>query len=218
MKCGNYLSRMFVDKNSQCYQAVAVHFYPDVLKKVYGDKVPEFLKTSNGEYRSSPMQKVQVNEFLDQCMNSIYSYFKNSQIVTQEMLEVKLKEVILLLLQTDNRDNILTIFQNLFSPRAFSFKEIIDAHLYEDTSIDELSQLCSMSSSTFKREFQKQYQDSPAKYIRRKKLERAGELLIASEMTLTEIAMDIGFNDSSVFSKAFKAFYNKTPSEYRANP
>ncbi|RIV36691.1 hypothetical protein D2V08_01535 [Flagellimonas lutimaris] len=47
MKCGNYLSSMPKAKNSDNYKAVAVHFHPDVLIKIYENKLPSFLKQKN---------------------------------------------------------------------------------------------------------------------------------------------------------------------------
>lgn len=69
--------------------------------------------------------------------------------------------------------------------------------------------------SSFKREFAKLYNDSPANYIKTKKLEKAAELLLVSDQRITEIAFDCGFNDLANFTKSFNDKYNTTPTNYR---
>jgi AraC-like DNA-binding protein len=77
--------------------------------------------------------------------------------------------------------------------------------------------MTNLSLSSFKREFKKNYNDSPANYIRNKKLEKAADLLLISEERITDIAFDCGFNDLANFSTLFHDKFNCTPSAYRLN-
>jgi AraC family transcriptional regulator, exoenzyme S synthesis regulatory protein ExsA len=72
-----------------------------------------------------------------------------------------------------------------------------------------------MSVSTFKRTFQSLFQDTPANYIKMKRLERAKELLGMSTLTVSEIAFQTCFHDVAHFSRSFKATYHCSPSAYR---
>ncbi len=56
---------------------------------------------------------------------------------------------------------------------------------------------------------------STTEYIRKIRLEKAKEYLEKSDMTLTEICYDVGFNPGSYFSKCFKEMYGVNPSEYK---
>ena len=98
---------------------------------------------------------------------------------------LKLKEVILLLSQTEDQANIQQVLAGLFSPTTYSFQEVIDAHLYSDISIEELAQLTSLSLSSFKREFKRIYNDSPGNYLRNKKLDKAAGLLQFTDQRIT---------------------------------
>lgn len=49
MKCGNYIAKMLPSGTSKRYQAVAVRFHPDVLKKIYENDLPKFL-TDEGKH------------------------------------------------------------------------------------------------------------------------------------------------------------------------
>ncbi|WP_278021379.1 helix-turn-helix domain-containing protein [Flavobacterium ginsengisoli] len=72
-----------------------------------------------------------------------------------------------------------------------------------------------MSVSSFKREFAKIYNDTPANYIKVKKLEKATQLLQVSDQRITEIAFDCGFNDLANFTKSFTSKYNISPTNFR---
>jgi len=215
MKCGNYLSQMFASESSKTYQAVAVHFYPEILKKVYENKIPDFLKEKKESSRNTGMEKINNELLINKYIEGILFYFENPSLVNEEILILKLKEIILLLNQTKNAPAIHSILSNLFNPTTYTFREIINSHLYSNLSLTELSELTNMSLSTFKREFKKVYKCSPATYIKDKKLIKAKEFLSLPKQRMTNIAYDCGFNDVVHFSKSFKQKYGMSPSAYK---
>ena len=215
MKCGNYLSQMFASKTSKTYQAVAVHFYPEILKKVYENKIPDFLKAKKENFADTGMKKINSELLINKYIEGILFYFENPSLVNEEILILKLKEIILLLNQTKNAPAIHSILSNLFNPTTYTFREIVNSHIYSNLTLSELSELTNMSLSTFKREFKKVYKSSPAAYIKDKKLVKSKELLSLSELRMTDIAYECGFNDVAHFSKSFKQKYSLSPSEYK---
>jgi transcriptional regulator GlxA family with amidase domain len=136
-------------------------------------------------------------------------------LVNKEIIYLKIKELILLLLQTDVASSIVELYSYLFSPQKATILEVVDAHVFNATSIDQLAFLCNMSLSTFKREFKKHFDDSPAQYIRNKRLKKATELLKHTTLSIAEISFKIGYEDSSYFSKLFFKTFQKQPSEFR---
>jgi len=215
MKCGNYLSQMYASKTSKRYAAVAVHFYPEILKKAYENKVPDFLKIPKENSEHTGMKKINSDLLISKYIEGILFYFENPSLVNEEILILKLKEIILLLNQTKNAPTIHAILSNLFNPTTYTFREIIDAHFYSTITLSELSELTNMSLSTFKREFKKIYNNSPAVYIKDKKLTKAKELLSVSKLRISDVAFDSGFNDVAHFSKSFKQKFGVTPSKYQ---
>lgn len=215
MKCGNYTSRMLPAKSSETYQALAVHFYPEVLLKIYENKLPDFLKET--ENTDTHMTKLNSDALIHKYIEGILFYFNNPNLVNEEILILKLKEIILLLNQTQNAPAIRQVLSNLFNPNSYSFREIIEAHYYSNTTLDELAQLNNQSLSTFKREFKKLYNVSPATYLRDKKLEKSLELLTSTGLRATDIAYDCGFSNVSHFSKTFKQKFGVSPSAYKMN-
>lgn len=215
LKCGNYVARMVAAKDSKIYEAVAVHFHPEVLKKIYEKNPPEFLQEKRNVDAKISMGKINGDQLIQKYIEGILFYFDNPQLVNEEILILKLKEIILLLIQTKDAPVVHQILSSLFSPVTYSFKKIVDSHLYSNLTIAELSQLTNLSLSSFKREFKKIFNDSPANYIKNKKLDHASELLIISDIRITDIAYDCGFNDLSHFSTSFQEKFGVSPSIYR---
>lgn len=213
MKCGNYTCNMLPSKESDTYQALAVHFYPDILMKIYENKLPNFL-TQNLPIDIG-MSKLNSDILIRKYIEGILFYFQNPDLVTEEIIILKLKEIILLLNQTTNAPAIRSILSNLFSPTVHSFKEIVQAHYYENITLEELAILNNQSLSTFKREFKKLYNASPATFLREKKLEKSVKLLLSSNIRTTEIAYECGFTNVSHFSKTFKNKYGMSPTIYK---
>lgn len=215
MKCGNYLSDMVPTPDTEQYQAVAVHFYPEVLLKIYENKLPDFLKKNDAP--TTGMAKLNSDILIKKYIDGLLFYFENPQIVDEEILILKLKEIIVLLNKTKNAPAIRTILSNLFNPSSYSLREMVDAHIYSIITVERLAELAGMSVSTFKREFQKIYTASPAKYFRTKKIEKAVELLSATDLRATEIAYECGFSSISHFSRTFKQLQGISPTLYKLN-
>lgn len=215
MKCDRYSIRMLPSQSTRIYEAVAVHFYPEVLKKVFSRDVPAFLKAGPKKTPENSMVKLKVDILLEKYFDSILFYFANPELVSEELLMLKLRELFLLLDNTSNAPGIRDILSNLFTPRAFSLKEIVEAHLYANLTLEELADVANISTSSFKREFRKLYRDSPGKYIRNKKLIKAAEMLQITDHNISEISINCGFNDVANFCVAFKEKYGSPPSAYR---
>ncbi|SDQ09659.1 transcriptional regulator, AraC family [Chryseobacterium soldanellicola] len=196
-------------------ELVIVTFYPDILKKIYERELPSLLQAPK-KIISNTSSEIISNDFLIQkYIDGLLFYFKNPSLVNEDILILKLKEIILLLSQTQNAETIQEILSQLFSPKSYIFKQTIESQLFSQVTIEELASQNNLSVSSFKREFAKLYNDTPANYIKTKKLEKAAELLSVSDKRITEIAFDCGFNDLANFTKSFSNKYQITPTNYR---
>ena len=202
------------DLNSSNGEIVIVTFHPDLLKKIYERELPFVLRQSK-KVTNQSSGKINNDFLIQKYIESLLFYFENPSLVNDEILILKLKEIVLLLSQTQDAETIQVILSQLFSPATYTFKQIIEANLFSPASVEELAQKNNLSVSSFKREFKKLYNDSPANYIKNKRLERAAELLLVSEERITDIAFDCGFNDLANFTKSFHDKYDTTPSNYR---
>lgn len=216
MQCGNYLNDYLTSQNMEYCEAIAIHFYPEVLKTLYDKELPSFL-LQIGKVKPLGYQKIKSATLIKNYIESLQFYFDNPELVSDELLKLKLKELILLLAKTDNMQTIQTLIARLFTKAEIDFKEVIEANLYNNLNQKELAALTHLSLSSFKREFAKHYQTSPAKYIKQRRLEQAAKLLKATDLRVSDVAFDCGFVDLAHFSKSFQKAYDSSPTDFRLN-
>jgi YesN/AraC family two-component response regulator len=93
----------------------------------------------------------------------------------------------------------------------------IEAHLHDpQLSVKYLSRELGMSRSSLYAKMLELTGESPGEYIRSFRLEKAAILLAKSQLTISEIAYEVGFSTPNYFTRAFKAKYKTSPSEYAA--
>jgi len=216
LRCGNYFNEYLSANNSSYCEAIAVHFYPDMLKMIYDKDFPDFLVNVE-KIKPIHYEKVQASALLKTYVDSLQFYFDNPALVSEELLKLKMKELILLLAKTDKAAAVRSLIEGLFSPQEVDFKEVIEANVFNNLTLDELAKLTNLSLSSFKREFAKHYDSSPAKYLRSRKLEQAAKLLKGTSLRVSDVAFDCGFVDLAHFSKVFQREFGYSPSDYRQN-
>lgn len=81
-------------------------------------------------------------------------------------------------------------------------------------SVDKFAELANLGRTVFYKKVKGITGLSPNEFIKVKRLKYAAELLLKGELTVSEIAYKIGFDDPFYFSKCFKAQYNCSPSKY----
>jgi AraC-like DNA-binding protein len=215
LNCINAGKRIHNSNSNSNGEIVIVTFHPDILKKIYERELPLLLQQPRNTVTNLSSEKINNDFLIQKYIEGLLFYFENPSLVNDDILILKLKEIILLLSQTRNAETIQVVLSQLFSPITYTFKQIIEAHLFLQVGIEELARKTDLSVSSFKREFTKLYNDSPANYIKTKRLEKAAELLLASDNRITDIAFDCGFNDLANFTKSFHGKYNVTPTNYR---
>ncbi|MEI3790301.1 MULTISPECIES: helix-turn-helix domain-containing protein [unclassified Chryseobacterium] len=209
---GNHIHNSNADSKGE---VVIVTFHPDILKKIYERELPVLLQPGN-KATNQLSGKINNDFLIHKYIEGLLFYFENPALINEEILILKLKEIILLLSQTQEAETIQAILSQLFSPTSYTFKQIIENNLFSPVSIEELAHKTNLSISSFKREFKKLYNNSPASYIKTKRLERAAELLLISNERVSNIAFECGFNDLANFTKSFHDKYNTSPTNYRS--
>jgi AraC-like DNA-binding protein len=212
--CGLTLGSMMSDLPAGRVHTVMVHFNREVLNKVFEGEKPQLWEELQRPVTRYVVQTA-ANELLRHYFSSIVFLFENHAALTEHMLKLKLKEIILLLLQSDNSEYVRQIIKSLFSEREFSFKELVEAHIEQTDSIENLAMLTHCSVSTFKRRFREIFDTTPAKYRLRLRLSRVADLLKTSDSPISSIGYACGFETPEHLSRAFKKQYGLSPSQYR---
>ncbi|MDX1479834.1 MAG: hybrid sensor histidine kinase/response regulator transcription factor, partial [Saprospiraceae bacterium] len=97
------------------------------------------------------------------------------------------------------------------------FRDVVEAHLDDaDFDVAALCKAMGSSRSQLHRKITALTGMSTAEFQRSIRLHRAKELLLGSDMNVSEIAYEVGFRDPNYFTKAFSAAFGLTPSRFRS--
>lgn len=96
-----------------------------------------------------------------------------------------------------------------------SVVEYMHQHFEAPLSTPELAAIAGTSVSQFERRFRLVLGVTPHQYLLRIRVEAASRMLIDTDKTITEIALDCGFCDHAHFSRTFSRQMNIPPSDYR---
>lgn len=93
--------------------------------------------------------------------------------------------------------------------------EYIDANYASDITLQNMADHLKMSPKHFCRFFHEMTHRSPFDYLNYYRIERACYLLLTTNQSITDVAYNSGFNDTSYFIKIFKRYKETTPKQYR---
>lgn len=91
----------------------------------------------------------------------------------------------------------------------------LERHLHEDIKLDELAKIARMSRRSFQRAFHSATGAAPRAWIITQRIHRACTMLRHTHLQITEIAYEVGFNDSNYFTRQFRKTTGLTPRAYR---
>ena len=91
----------------------------------------------------------------------------------------------------------------------------LELNIHGEVNLDELAGIARMSRRSFLRVFQSATGTSPLAWVIGRRINRACRLLRHTDRRITEIAFDVGFNDSNYFTRQFRKVTGFSPREYR---
>jgi AraC family transcriptional regulator len=94
--------------------------------------------------------------------------------------------------------------------------EYVDTNLARDIGLNELAGLVGLSRFHFARAFKRTVQESPYQYLLHRRIERAQALLKSTDMSVAEVAVAVGFRNTTRFIRAFRRTSGRTPGAYRS--
>ena len=101
------------------------------------------------------------------------------------------------------------------NPRVQLVIDFMSANLQRKISLAELTEVANLSASHLSRLFNTQTGLSPGEYLRRLRMEKAGDLLATSVLSIKQVMALTGYNNKSHFVRHFRRSFDLTPSEYR---
>jgi AraC-like DNA-binding protein len=94
-------------------------------------------------------------------------------------------------------------------------KDRIDAGYADPLSVPDLARTALASPAHFTRSFKRAFGETPHQYLLRRRVERAKDLLRSTDLTVTQVSLEVGFTSPGTFATAFRELVGETPTTYR---
>lgn len=210
MKAGHCLMTEKLSSENNHYRSILMFFSEEV--------VYEFIRNYNIKENSQRSEgsvfSIQYDEFLHVFVESLISINRLNHEAQREILKAKFTELMLYLIEMKGVD-FLQSFTSNPDQQIRNFLQVVENNKLNKLTLKELAFLSNMSVSTFKREFEKQFDESPSKWFQEKRLEHAAFLLKEKYKRPTEVFELAGYETLSNFIQAFKARFGKTPKQFQ---
>lgn len=210
---GYYMIQETIDNE---YRSLVFFFNEKLLKGFVAghfDLFKNYSETDNSQ--SDELFVLEITESLHKFTESIFPYFNLKTQYLNHFLNLKLQELLLHLLEIDHTGQLKAILYALYKGEKVDLNFLMNSYYLKPLSMLELSRLSGRSLSGFKRDFEKQFNNTPAVWLKNKRLEHARLLLENSSKSVAEISLDVCYENVSHFIKAFKEKYGFTPNSFR---
>jgi AraC family transcriptional regulator, exoenzyme S synthesis regulatory protein ExsA len=157
-----------------------------------------------------------IDDFIKTYMQSILLLLVLKNKLSQTLLQLKLEELFLYLIARDGIEvmGFLSVAQETIKDDKFT--TVIETNLFSRLTLEELAFLCNMSLSTFKREFEKNYDCTPMRWFQDKKLEYCASLLTSKKQRPSDVYHVTGYESLASFTRAFKLKFGVTPKKFQS--
>lgn len=202
VKSGNAL-------NNFMYESVSF-----TLKK---DIIIDFIKLIHtDDYLGKPVpdDEVIVHSYggrLQSFLASLQPYFDDNENIKTELFKLKILELLFDLSQENPRFLQQLIHLNRYETR--DLVKTMEAYCFQPYTLQELAHISGRSLSSFRREFESLYHSSPAKWVQEKRLQKAKDLLLSTQLTIVNVCDEVGYENVSHFSRLYKSHFGFSPSE-----
>ena len=99
--------------------------------------------------------------------------------------------------------------------RMLRVRDAMDRTYAQPLDIASLARIACLSPTHLIRTFRATFGETPHRYLQRRRVERAMYLLRATDRSVTDICLDVGFTSLGTFSRMFREIVGETPSHYR---
>lgn len=196
-------------KDGLPHKAVVMHLTTERLKQFYTTlDIPR--KIIHEEPKIHSFNK---HPLLESCLASLIPYFDMKEPFPENIASLKIVEAISILREIDQSiDSVLADFEE---PGKIDLVNFMEKNYMFNMPLERFGYLTGRSLSTFNRDFRKSFQVTPQRWLTQKRLELAYYHLTEKNKKPSDVFMEVGFEDLSHFSYAFKKQYGYTPSTLR---
>ena len=157
--------------------------------------------------------KVKTTNFLEGYFHSMLNYFRGENRPPDHIILLKLKELLITLMNSDPL--IASYFNYLADTYKPSLEQIMEQNFCFNLKLEDYAELSHRSLSTFKRDFMNFYKTTPGKWLSERRVRYAANMIVNTNLSVSQVAFESGFEDLSHFSRVFKKMMGSNPTEYK---
>jgi len=199
----------FVKKPAEddAFKSISIYLDQETLQHFAQE---HHIRTSSGQVKK-PVMNLTSTPLLEKYIHSINDYLQAGSFDDKALVEVKLKEGILLLIKSNSE--VVDVLFDFSEPYKANLESFMNLNYHFNVKLERFAYMTGRSLATFKRDFEKQFGTSPGKWIMHKRLDEAYRLIAEKGRSGSEVYLDLGFEDMSHFSFAFKKQFGVSPSK-----
>ncbi len=171
------------------------------VKEVIKKEVPEFLK-------------LDVNPTISLFAKSLIQIYQPQKLKDKSFLDLKILELLHLMNELITEQKFTEFLFQLTLPKKRNIRTFIENNFDKPLKIEDYAYLTGRSVSTFRRDFKEQFDSTPKKWLKGKRIEKAINLLENKELSVTQLAYEVGYGNISYFIKEFKTQIGLSPKQY----
>jgi AraC-like DNA-binding protein len=150
-------------------------------------------------------------ERLKSFLESLKPYFDDNENIKTGLFKLKILELLYDLSHANSK--FLTQLTNIDRNETRDLLKTIEEHYLQPYSLKELAYISGRSLSSFRREFESLFHITPAKWIQEKRLQKAKELFLTTQLTIANVCYEVGYENVSHFSRLYKSHFGYNPTE-----
>jgi AraC-like DNA-binding protein len=210
MKSGHCLMTENLSETRNFYKSILLFFSDEALFQF----IEKYQITNKHVAATTAAKACKYDDFIRSFVKSLEDIHQLPLNVQQKLLQVKLEEILLYLIETKGADFLLFLIASK-DDQTSHFINVVESNKLNKLTLKELAFLSNMSVSTFKREFEKHFQQSPIKWFQNQRLEHSAFLLKNEAKRPSDIFEASGYENLSNFVHAFKTKFGVTPKQYQ---
>jgi AraC-like DNA-binding protein len=210
---------IFVPKGLYTVSDILLSDEPFVAIVFFFDEtlVDDFIRSLNlktKDPRCTPHLIMPYSDTIRLYTETLLTLYKNGDHNHHKVTRAKLFELLHLLSIGEGGEAFVRTLLTLKNKEKRNIRDFMNANFNKSLTVEDYAYLTGRSLSTFNRDFKRQFNLSPKKWLMDKRLERAYTLLTHNHTSVTDIAFEVGYENFSHFIKAFHKKFGISPKQF----